>query len=246
MTARPKPANRGDKFARETAAKAARVRYGQPLDAEKVDADIEGQAAANQTEVTPREPEDGVLVRRAAEGDNEAASLLVDRYQATVRRFLFRLTGRRELADDLAQDTFIRMLRYADHYDPRRPLRTWLLTIARRLSINSGRRESRRKTVDDFSHLQSREADPAESAATVDSQTALRVELDHAMSQLTESQRQAVTLFHSQGLSVQEAAEVMGLPVGTVKSHLHRGRAAMRKLLEANLGSKAYGTEDEA
>ena len=179
------------------------------------------------------EPDDGALARRAAGGDRDAASVLIDRYQHTVRRFLLRLTGRHDLADDLAQDTFVRMLKYASHYDPRHPMRTWLLTIARRLSINRGRRDARRKTCDDFPHLAGREGDPAELAAGRDERRAARSRLDAAIARLTGAQRQAVTLFHAEGLSVQEAAEVMGLPVGTVKSHLHRARAAMRTMLGA-------------
>lgn len=176
---------------------------------------------------------DGALASLAAEGDREAAGELIDRYQATVRRFLLRLTGRADIADDLAQDTFVRMLRYADRFDDRHSMRTWLLTIARRLSINRGRRESRRQSVEGFPFLVGREADPADAAIAGDERRLLRTRLAAAMSVLTESQRQAIALFHEQGLSVDEAASVMGLPTGTVKSHLHRGRAALRRVLGA-------------
>jgi RNA polymerase sigma-70 factor (ECF subfamily) len=179
----------------------------------------------------PAEPADAELARRVSRGDREAAALLVNRYQAMVRRFLLKLTGRPELADDLAQDTFMRMLRYAGRYDAKYPMRTWLLTIARRLSINRGRHDGRMIATEEWGHVPATGERPDERAARADGHQQLRSKLDAALEQLSEPQRQAIVLFHQQGLGVHEAAEVMGLPVGTVKSHLHRGRAAMRKIL---------------
>lgn len=179
--------------------------------------------------------DDGELARLTAGGDQQAAAELVNRYQGLVRRFLRRLTGRDDLADDLAQDTFMRMLNYADRYDPKYPMRTWLLTIARRLSINSGRRQGRMIPTEEFHGVQRTEEAPDLLAERTDENRFLRVKLNKALVQLSESQRQAILLFHQQGLPVQEVAEVMGLPVGTVKSHLHRGRAAMKKLLGMEL-----------
>jgi RNA polymerase sigma-70 factor, ECF subfamily len=176
--------------------------------------------------------DDGELARRVAAGDAQAAGELVHRYQASVRRFLRRLTGRDDLADDLAQDTFVRMLSYAGRYDPKYPMRTWLLTIARRLSINRGRRNGRVVLTDQFLGTQAVETAPDEQVIRADSQQALRIRLNDAMKELTDSQREALLLFHQQGLGVNEVAEVMGLPAGTVKSHLHRGRAAMRRILQ--------------
>lgn len=174
---------------------------------------------------------DGELARLVAGGDRDAGAELVHRYQTVVRRFLRKLTGRDDLADDLAQDTFVRMLSYADRYDPKYPMRTWLLTIARRLSINRGRRDGRVMLTDQFHGMVSVEPAPDEASVRADDHHALRVRLAGALAELTDSQREAILLFHQQGLCVSEVAEVMGLPVGTVKSHLHRGRAAMRKLL---------------
>jgi len=178
-----------------------------------------------------RRDTDGELARRAATGDQAAASRLIERYQAHVRNFLRKLTGRDDLADDLAQDTFVRMLRYADRYDPKYPMRTWLLTIARRLTINHARRRKRETLADQWDHRASNHDGPDAGVAHRDELAALRKRLGEAMQGLTDAQKQAVLLFHQQGLSVQEVAEVMEVPAGTVKRHLHRGRAAMRKNL---------------
>lgn len=178
--------------------------------------------------------DDGELARLVARGDTEAGAELVNRYQASVRRFLRRLTGRDDLADDLAQDTFVRMLSYAGRYDPKYPMRTWLLTIARRLSINRGRHDGRVILTEQFQGSQAVESAPDVAATQADTQRALRARLNGALKQLTSSQREAILLFHQQGLGVGEVAEVMGLPVGTVKSHLHRGRAALRRIIEGD------------
>ena len=180
------------------------------------------------------EPADAVLARRASDGDREAAGMLIDRHHAAVRRFLRRLTGRDDVADDLAQDTFVRLLRYVDRYDERYPMRTWLLTIARRLTINRARHESRSMPSDDLTRVQSGGPDPSEPVQRDDEQTLLRQQLDAAIEKLSPPQREAVVLFHQQQLSVQDVAAVMQLPVGTVKSHLHRGRAVMRQYLSAH------------
>ena len=177
---------------------------------------------------------DGELARLVASGDSSAATELVNRYQGSVRRFLRRLTGRDDLADDLAQDTFVRMLSYAGRYDPKYPMRTWLLTIARRLSINRGRHDGRMVPTVQFLGSQAVEGSPDQAVTQADTQRALRARLHGALHQLSDSQREALLLFHQQGLGVGEVAEVMGLPVGTVKSHLHRGRAALRRILESD------------
>ena len=192
------------------------------------------RGAMSELRLTLDERDDGQLARLAAEGDRLAAAELIQRYQGAVRRFLRRLTGRDDVADDLAQDTFVRMLNYAGRYDPKYPMRTWLLTIARRLSINRGRHSGRVVLTDNFFGSQTVEGAPDQSVIREDSQRALRARLNAALEELTESQREAILLFHQQGLGVTEVAEVMGLPVGTVKSHLHRGRAALRRVLETD------------
>ncbi len=192
-------------------------------------------------EVRPRkqppapQPTDAELAQRIADGDRTAAGVLVQRYQSMVRSFLIRLSGRDDVADDLAQETFIRVLQYAGRYDPKYPMRTWLFTIARRLWINHLRRGKHRKTVEPTWEQVSNERDPADAASRADRLSVTRQVLDTALMQLSEPQRPAVVLFHQQDMSMAEMAEVMKMPVGTVKSHLHRARAALRHILTPQL-----------
>jgi RNA polymerase sigma-70 factor (ECF subfamily) len=177
---------------------------------------------------------DGELARLVAAGDRQAAAELVGRYQADVRGFLVRLCGDRHLADDLAQDTFVRMLRRADRFDPAYRMRTWLLTIARRLWINQGRR-ARAAAGDGIDHMAGAEPGPDEQAARHDQAAYRRTQLDRAMAALSDAQRQAITLFYQQEQTVQQIATIMGLPEGTIKSHLYRGRAALKQMLSGQV-----------
>ncbi len=171
--------------------------------------------------------DDAHLARLASGGDRTAAARLVDRYQPTVRGFLRRLTGDGHLADDLTQETLFRMLRHAHAYDPKHAMKTWLLTIARRLWIDHLRRNARREV----STLEQNETGnlpaPHESAALAEQ----REQLDRALDQLSEAQRCAVTLFYQQEMSVEQIAVVMQMPQGTVKSHLFRARERLRQLM---------------
>jgi RNA polymerase sigma-70 factor (ECF subfamily) len=196
---------------------------------------VESSMAIGGEQIRPAPPmvggSDGELARQVAQGDRDAAETLVRRHQAVVRSFLLRLTGRRDLADDLAQDTFLRALRHADRFDDQHAMRTWLLTIARRLLINHVRRADQRVRTTDYAGEVSRQGGPDEQAQRADQQAWMRSRLERAMEKLTEPQRAALVLFHQQGLPLREVAKVMDLPEGTVKSHLHRARATLRQLL---------------
>lgn len=209
----------------------------------------------NPADVAPP-PTDADLARSIARtGDRRAAEELVRRHQRPLRSFLFSLCRDTALADDLAQDVFVRALRHCDRFDPAYPMQTWLFTIARRLFISDRRRltveRHHRRTLalasisacntdatvlrsDPVSSASSAPRDPLRLAAQRDQRAALAGLLDRAIAQLSDPQRQSVILFHQQGLSVEDAATVMEMPVGTVKSHLHRARARLRELLESD------------
>ncbi len=174
---------------------------------------------------------DGDLARRAAKGDQQAASVLIIRYERLVRSFLRKITGKPDTADDLAQETFVRLLKHAGSYDEQYPMRTWLLTIARRLSINHSRRADQQVGSTEYDGHRSTFDGPAARVEADDMQQMNRRLLDDALARLSGSQREVIVLFHEQELSIEQVAQVMEMPVGTVKSHLHRARAAMRKIL---------------
>ena len=179
--------------------------------------------------------DDGQLAARVASGDLAAAEELVRRHQAPVRGFLRAVCYDRSAIDDLAQETFLRAIKHAGRFDPKYPMRGWLLTIARRLSINHGQKEKRRRPAAGIEpdQLQGQATNGPDQRLEHDEQKELsRRMIGDAMARLSEPQRVSIAMHYQQGLPLDQIAELLEMPVGTVKSHLHRGRQRMRELLE--------------
>lgn len=173
------------------------------------------------------------LIRRAAGGDRPSAERLVKAHQDSVYAYLLRLSGRPEVAEDVVQEAFIRVLTNLDRFDSRYRFSTWLFTIARRIYINATMKK--RPSLDSGGMLELR-ADPSpRSDQTEQSEldAAARMSLDAALARLPEEQREVVVLFHQFDWPLWLIAEQLGMPVGTVKSHLHRARTRLRELMRA-------------
>ena len=167
------------------------------------------------------------LAERATKGDAQAFAELVGRYQHAVYRLCLRYGA--EEAQDLAQETFMRAFVHRERFDPTRPLLPWLLTIARRLCIDRVRKHKPVLTDDD------RQLDPADERPDAETALATREQLGQlkqAHSKLADGPREAIALYHWEGLSYDEIAKIMNVPIGTVMTWLHRGRAQLRKALE--------------
>ncbi len=167
------------------------------------------------------------LAKRAAKGDQAAFSLLVRRYQGPVYNLCFRYVGRAE-AEDKAQETFLRAFVHKDRFDPERPILPWLLTIAKRLCIDRLRRAKREVLTGDESDKAVDKGPSSFEAAS--SNEELRI-LEAGLAKLPEGQREAISLYHINELSYEEVAETLEVPIGTVMTWLHRGRASLRKAL---------------
>lgn len=164
------------------------------------------------------------LVR--ASGDQRAFSSLVVRHQQSVRGLLMRLCRNHALADDLAQDTFVKAYDKISAYSGSGSFRGWLCKIAYTQFLMA----ARKRKADDRA-LERLKAEPAETAATP-SAPAARVDLDKALATLGEEERTCVVMCYAGGLSHAEAADATGLPLGTVKSHVNRGRARLKYWFE--------------
>ena len=172
----------------------------------------------------PRDEDlDASLVEAARRGSDAAFERIVARHQKAVRGFLRRLGGDPADADDLAQETFVVAWTELDRYRGGSSLRSWLCGIAYRKQL-SQRRSRMRGAVRDtmFAEVV---ADGGQGADAGD-----RLDLLRAMAGLSIEQRAAVSLCLASDFSHAEAAAALKLPLGTVKSHVTRGRA---KLLEA-------------
>ncbi len=185
--------------------------------------------------VVIQDSDEGQLAARVASGDITAAQELVRRHQASVRGFLRAVCYDRQAVEDLAQETFLRALKHAGRFDPKYPMRGWLLTIARRLSINHGDKARRRRTEPgiELCQLPGDQADrPGRQIEQEEQHELTRLALHDAMRQLTEPQRVTIAMHYQQGLPLEQIAGLLEMPIGTVKSHLHRGRQRMKELLE--------------
>ncbi|MEM9346171.1 MAG: RNA polymerase sigma factor [Planctomycetota bacterium] len=179
--------------------------------------------------------DDGQLAARVASGDSAAAEELVRRHQAPVRGFLRAVCYDRSAVDDLAQETFLRAIKHAGRFDAKYPMRGWLLTIARRLSINHGQKAKRRRPAAGIEpdQLQTENTTgPSGRLEKQEQQTLAKDLVQQAMARLTEPQRVAIAMHYQQGLPLDQIAEALEMPIGTVKSHLYRGRQRMKELLE--------------
>jgi RNA polymerase sigma factor (sigma-70 family) len=181
------------------------------------------KAKANAESVRAEASPDEVLVAAAKAGSPQAFSRLVARHQQAVRAFLRRACGDAALADDLAQETFLAAWSQIGRFDGRSTFRSWLCGIAYRKRLGD-RRSTMRSLRRDGDWAQAQALSIAEGAGHED-----RLALQSAMTALPLEQRAAVALCLAADFSHAEAADALGLPLGTVKSHVARGRL---KLLE--------------
>lgn len=161
--------------------------------------------------------DDATLVRRCLRGESEAIRLLVDRFQAEVFGLCVRLLHHRHDAEDVAQEVFLRAFRGLKGWDPARPLRPWLMSIAvNRCRTWLSQRGRRPEPVD---YLQETLPGRAE-----DDSAELLAEIQTAVASLRTEYRTVFTLFHEQGQPYEDIGQALGRPVGTVKTWLHRAR----------------------
>lgn len=180
---------------------------------------------------------DGELVGQARVGRADAYGLLVERYQRAAYAVAYSVTKRHEDAQDAAQEAFLVALQRIEECRNPERFAGWLMTIVRNRSRNLVRRESLR------------DSDPVPESAShrgptperVTEQSELRGMLKEALAELTEVQREIVLLHDLEGWKHREIAERLDLPSGTVRSHLHFARKALRRLLAPVLNSDAEG-----
>lgn len=167
------------------------------------------------------------LIAAARRGDSRAFAALTDTHQHAVRGFLRRYVGAWSDADDLAQEAFVTAWLKLGRFKGEASFRTWVTGIGYRLARDA-RRSRVRAEARDHAWLEHQEREHVEGVPLED-----RLALAHAMFTLPEDQRAAVALCLGEGFSHSEAAEALSMPIGTVKSHVTRGRERLLKALEA-------------
>lgn len=175
-------------------------------------------------------PRDWELVVRAQTGDMAAFAELVRRYEVPVRRFCLRMVRSEEDAEDLAQETFVRLHRYLDNMHPRAKFSTAIFGIARNLTLNHLRNDKRRgrdtaAPLDDRPFADTGNPTPDAAARHREIGTVI----EQALALLNPKQREIVVLRDVEGLDYGEIASVLGCRRGTVKSRLARAREQLRQ-----------------
>lgn len=195
------------------------------------------------------------LMLRVREEDPTAFGQLVEEYQHRVVGVMFHVVGNAEEAEDLAQETFLRVYRSRAKYTPKAKFTTWLFTIANNLALNAIRDRKKRNTVPlaptdsqalavaPFNRLeQSRHPAPTQRLQ----HTELSEHIRAALEQLNERQRIAVILNKFEEMNYAEIAEVMEMSVKAVKSLLSRARARLREVLQPYIYMDGDLPPDEA
>jgi RNA polymerase sigma-70 factor (ECF subfamily) len=184
---------------------------------------------------TTAETETAKIARGLRERDMELLADLVERCQHRLVRYLLYLIGRREYAEDLAQETWVRVLQRGSQYNGRQRFDPWLFAIARNLAIDYLRKK--RKAVQTVSLPDDHDAvlllpssGPSPFEAAARSQDAMR--LAGRLQILAPLYREALLLRFQEDMSLPEIAQVVGAPVTTVSSRIYRGLAALRSAFE--------------
>lgn len=185
---------------------------------------------------TKASPTDEELIARFQQGDNYAFDLLVKRYKDPLMNFVFRFVGEKEEAEDIVQETFLRLYKNKHYYREIAKFSTWIYTIAGNLAKTELRRRRRRKLLSISSFMTSEkdydipdeDSNPERETNTVVTDKIIQKAID----KLSPKFKQVIILRDIQGFSYEEIAEIVGIPLGTVKSRVNRARLKLQEDLK--------------
>ncbi|MCA9541387.1 MAG: RNA polymerase sigma factor [Myxococcales bacterium] len=192
------------------------------------------------------------LMELYSQGDARAFEILLRRHERRIFHFIFRFVHDRELANDLLQETFLRVVKGAQSYSPKARFTTWLYTIARNLSIDALRKARHRRHLS-LDQPRGDEADgptlmdrvpgkSAEGYGRTDS-TEIRVRVEHAVEQLSDEQREVFLMRECMAMQFKEIAEVVGVSENTIKSRMRYALENLRLAL-ADYAAELPGAVD--
>ena len=185
---------------------------------------------------------DADVVALAQQGREEAFREIIRRYERPVFSLVYRMVRDREMAEDLSQDAFIKVLNHLDKYRPEFKLSSWLFKIANNVAIDHLRKKQLPTVSIDGSPHAASQAEIEASSFVIDSggESALEemearelgTAIERAIAKLRPEYRSCIMLRHVEGRSYEEIAATLDLPLGTVKTYIHRARHELREALE--------------
>ena len=179
------------------------------------------------------------LARLAQNGDQEAFAELIERYKDKIYRLGYRMLGNQQEAEDITQETFLRVHMNLEKYDGKHKFSTWIFRIGTNLCIDRMRKKrlaaysldaqiGDEEGTDGYSFVQSKDDSPENQVILSESQQRVRRIIDD----LPEKYKSVIILFYLHDFSIKEISDVVEMPVATVKTRLHRGRELLRKKLK--------------
>ena len=197
------------------------------------------RVSAGEARIERKQLNDSEVVQRFLDGDQLAFGDLVDRYDSRLLNFVYRTIGDRERAQDLVQETFVRVYRHLHRFDQTKKFSTWIYTIASNLAKNELRNRSRNPLVLFQTIKKNWEADhrPLEwedlkyKPDDLFRKRFLREKVEDAVAQLPEHHRVVFVLRELEGKTYEEIADITGCNLGTVKSRLNRARNNFARII---------------
>ena len=186
---------------------------------------------------------DEILIKKFQDGDVGAYNQLVFRFKDRLLNFIYRFVNDLDLAEDLVQDTLLKLYTHKDSYQEIAKFSTWLYTIAANLARTELRKKKRRKTfsVTELSRedrefiIVSSDVDPSEDLSSQDFERNIQL----ALAELPDDFKTIIILRDIQELSYDEISKIVKVPLGTVKSRINRGRVKLQQLLKKK-GERLY------
>jgi RNA polymerase sigma-70 factor, ECF subfamily len=189
-------------------------------------------------EDSPDDRSDETLMARVAQGDRRAIRLLCERHQLKVYRFALRLVGSRATAEDIVSEVFIDLWRHAASFEGRARLSTWILAIARNKAVSAMRRRIDQPLDDAAAEAIPDRAVTAEETLVAAERSAL---LRRCLAQLSPEHREIIDLVYYHERSIEEAAAILGIPAGTIKTRMFYARRRLAERLRAAGAATAVG-----
>lgn len=176
--------------------------------------------------------DDATLIAQVQAGNEHARRLLIDRYKNLVWHMVLRMVSRPEDAEDLCQEIFLRVFRDIGKFRGESKLSTWIGAISYNMSVSWLRKKGKEILVPVEDYLRSAGPRPsAEDAESEMDRAGMKKLIHRIIDNLPVQYRTVITLFYLEELSYREIADITGMPEGTVKSYLNRGRQAIREQL---------------
>lgn len=173
--------------------------------------------------------------------DREAFAELVRRYADRIYNLAYRMTGNRTEAEDLAQEAFIRAYRGLPGYKPQHPFGAWIYRIAVNVCLTHRQRQS--GATSEPLNEDSAIVDDTVGVADLVERREVQTSVQQAILRLPPTYRAVIILYHLEGRPYEEIADLLHLPLNTVRTHLHRGRALLRESLVGHAGLQAADQE---